>query len=177
MDPAGPEAESARPRAALALLERHGPSFWRTARRVSICADAADDALQRALEILLTKAPPIGGARLAAWMHVVTRHEALAVRRSRERLLGHPAPGGAPDATAALEAQPSPAPDPAEAYERRERVADARSALATIKRDQRLAIALQAAGYSYAEIAERCGWTYTKVNRSLAEGRASLRSG
>ncbi len=35
---------------------------------------------------------------------------------------------------------------------------------------------LQAEGYSYAEIAETCGWTYTKVNRSLAEGRARLRS-
>jgi hypothetical protein len=30
-------------------------------------------------------------------------------------------------------------------------------------------------GYSYAEICELCGWTYTKVNRSLAEGRARLR--
>ena len=35
---------------------------------------------------------------------------------------------------------------------------------------------LQAEGYSYAEIATLCGWTYTKVNRSLAEGRAQLRS-
>ena len=35
---------------------------------------------------------------------------------------------------------------------------------------------LQAQGYSYAEICERCGWTYTKVNRCLAEGRARLRS-
>jgi DNA-directed RNA polymerase specialized sigma24 family protein len=34
---------------------------------------------------------------------------------------------------------------------------------------------LQAEGYSYAEICEMCGWTYTKVNRCLAEGRAKLR--
>ena len=33
---------------------------------------------------------------------------------------------------------------------------------------------LQAQGYSYAEICELCGWTYTKVNRCLAEGRARL---
>jgi DNA-directed RNA polymerase specialized sigma24 family protein len=32
-----------------------------------------------------------------------------------------------------------------------------------------------ALGYSYREIAERQGWTYTKVNRCVAEGRAALR--
>jgi DNA-directed RNA polymerase specialized sigma24 family protein len=34
---------------------------------------------------------------------------------------------------------------------------------------------LLAAGLSYAEIGELCGWTYTKVNRCLAEGRVALR--
>ena len=36
---------------------------------------------------------------------------------------------------------------------------------------------LQAQGYSYAEICVLCRWTYTKVNRCLAEGRARLRAG
>jgi DNA-directed RNA polymerase specialized sigma24 family protein len=44
-----------------------------------------------------------------------------------------------------------------------------------LKANERLAIVLQAEGYSYAEICELCGWTYTKVNRCLAEGRATLR--
>ena len=60
----------------------------RTARRYSLCADDAEDAYQRAVEILLTKSPPADPRHLAAWMQVVTRREALAVRRSRERLLG-----------------------------------------------------------------------------------------
>jgi hypothetical protein len=34
---------------------------------------------------------------------------------------------------------------------------------------------LRAAGYSYREIGERQGWTYIKVNRCIAEGRAALR--
>ena len=38
-----------------------------------------------------------------------------------------------------------------------------------------MALILQAQGYSYAEIQQLCGWTYTKVNRCLAEGRARLR--
>jgi RNA polymerase sigma factor (sigma-70 family) len=171
------DAWPGRRRAAIALLERHAHSFCRTARRISICPDDADDALQRAAEILLTKAPPIEPRRLAAWMHVVTRREALAVRRSRERLLGLPGHESGPDPAALAESQPSPAPEPAEAAERAERVAEARLALTGLTDAQRLALLLQAAGYSYAEIARACGWTYTKVNRSLAEGRARLRSG
>jgi DNA-directed RNA polymerase specialized sigma24 family protein len=47
--------------------------------------------------------------------------------------------------------------------------------LATLKAQERTALALQAGGYSYAEICGACGWTYTKVNRCLAEGRDRLR--
>jgi DNA-directed RNA polymerase specialized sigma24 family protein len=36
-------------------------------------------------------------------------------------------------------------------------------------------LTLQLAGYSYKEIAERLGKTYTWVNRHLTEGRAELR--
>ena len=73
---------------ALAQLASAEAALRRTARRYSLCADDAEDAYQRAVEILLTKAPPADPRRLAAWMQVVTRREALAVRRSRERLLG-----------------------------------------------------------------------------------------
>jgi DNA-directed RNA polymerase specialized sigma24 family protein len=33
----------------------------------------------------------------------------------------------------------------------------------------------QAAGFSYDEIAARHGWTFTKVNRCVTEGREALR--
>jgi DNA-directed RNA polymerase specialized sigma24 family protein len=49
-----------------------------------------------------------------------------------------------------------------------------RSTLRGLKPDERTAIGLAAAGYSYGEIAERRGWTKTKVNRCLYEGRAAL---
>src|SRR5204863_9970065 len=81
----------------LSQLASSEAALRRTARRYSLCADDADDAYQRAVEILLTKSPPADPTRLAAWMHVVTRREALAVRRSRERLLGPPGDfGGEP---------------------------------------------------------------------------------
>jgi RNA polymerase sigma factor (sigma-70 family) len=147
------------------VLATHEEALRRTARRFSLCADDADDAFQRAVEILLTKVPPIDGEVLTAWMQVVTRREALALRRTRERMLG----------VAGLDAILSSWPEPAEHAERRERVAEAARLLARLKRDERRAIVLQAEGYSYAEICELTGWTYTKVNRCLAEGRARLR--
>jgi DNA-directed RNA polymerase specialized sigma24 family protein len=76
-----------RRRAALTLVEGHDAAFRRTARRYSLCAADAEDAYQRALEIVLTKAPAITGERLVRWMQTVTKHEALAVRRQRERML------------------------------------------------------------------------------------------
>jgi RNA polymerase sigma factor (sigma-70 family) len=171
-------ADSDRDRFALALIGRHESAIRRTARRCSLCADDADDAFQRAVEILLTKAPPgIGADRLIRWLQVVTRREALAVRRARERLLA--AGDGrcfADEPGERLDRLPSRQPGPEERAERRERFEAAARSLAELKPHERLAIVLQACGYSYAEIAAACGWTYTKVNRSLAEGRAKLRS-
>jgi RNA polymerase sigma factor (sigma-70 family) len=161
--------EAERRRAALGLIDSHEPLLRRTARRFSLCADDADDACQRALEILLTKAPPLERPRLVAWACVVIRREALAVRRARERLLA-----GAGDAAAALDRVPTERPGAAELVERRERALATLAALAALKRDERRAIILQASGYSYAEICALTGWSYTKVNRCLAEGRAKL---
>jgi RNA polymerase sigma factor (sigma-70 family) len=154
---------------AVELIAAHDRAFRRTARRHSICLDDAEDAYQRALEILLTKAPLDQPGRLAAWMHTVTKHEALAVRRARERLLGLPAPAGSERPP--LELVVADRPGPAEAAERTERVARSAEALAALKPQERRALALKAEGYSYVEIRDRTGWTYTKVNRCMAEGR------
>jgi RNA polymerase sigma factor (sigma-70 family) len=163
------DAERARAHA-VALLEMSEAAFRRTARRYSLCSDDAEDAFQRAVEILLTRAPDRAPSELTAWMQVVTRREALSVRRSRERLLGSGAIGN--DLVQRLA---SDRLGPADCAESRERITAAARVLAALKPDERLAIVLQAYGYAYAEIGERCGWTYTKVNRALAEGRARLR--
>jgi RNA polymerase sigma factor (sigma-70 family) len=165
----------ARPRteAAVELIAEHGRSFRRTARRYSLCADDAEDAYGRAVEILLTKGPPCDPRRLAAWMHTVTKREAMAVRRSRERLLS----GAAPERdgeSRGMDSFPGHRPGPADRAERRERVARSAEALAALKPQERRALVLKAEGYSYAEIQELCGWTYTKVNRCMAEGRKAF---
>jgi len=159
------EAVSIRITAASDLLQRHGAAFRRTARRFSLCAADADDALSRATLILLEKAPAHPPARLAAWMHLVTKREALAVRRERERLLAVEIE----DVSAACE------PCPAERAERREWAFARARTLHRLKPDEQRAIVLRGEGYSYAEISELTDWTRTKVNRCLAEGRARLR--
>jgi RNA polymerase sigma factor (sigma-70 family) len=161
---------AARAELALDLIAAHDRAFRRTARRHSICADDAEDAYQRALEILLTKAPTDRPGRLAAWMHTVTKHEAMAVRRGRERLLG----GSSQEAPAGSEPLldiPAEGAGPAERAERRERVARGAEALAALKPQERRTLILKAEGFSYADIQAITGFSYTKVNRCMAEGR------
>lgn len=65
--------------------------------------------------------------------------------------------------------------DPQEQIERLELTEVRKDLLAQLKPDERTAIAMFAYGFSYEEIGRRKGWTYTKVNRCLAEGRERLR--
>src|SRR3712207_3969103 len=68
-----------------ALIERHGASLLRTAQKVSLCADDAHDAFQRALEIYLRRLDTVDPATELHWLRVVVRNEALAVRRQRSQ--------------------------------------------------------------------------------------------
>ena len=99
----------------------------------------------------------------------MVKHEAMAIRASRLRLLG----GGDAelDAREAVEL-----PGPSERATDRERAHRALAALATLKRDEARALVLQATGRTYAEIEAETGWSHTKVNRALTEGRAAFRT-
>lgn len=162
-------AESRR-RAASELVESHDTVLRRTARRYSICADDAEDAYQRALEILLTKAPPIEGDSLVRWMQTVTKREALAVRRQRERLLGSPRLSSMEegDDRDPLDLIASDGPSPDDRVGRRERVTRSGEALQALKPQEVRALTLKAQGYSYAEIGELTGWSYTRTKAKVA---------
>jgi len=166
--------EGARKRAAIEMIARHEAALKRTARRYSFDAEDAEDAYQRALEIALTKAPTTDPRELIRWTQTVTKHEALAVRRSREKLLGYQPKreGEELDPVATI---PARGAGPDEQAERREDVARSREALQALKPAELRALGLLAEGYSYAEIGEMTGWTRTKINRLLAEGRAHFR--
>lgn len=172
----GPSDDTARKRAAVEIYARNEATLRRTALRYSLCADDADDALQRGLEILLLKAPTDDPRELIKWTQTVVRHEALAVRAERERTLAGPAaarPG--PDAEDWVARLPAGTDGPPERAERREAVARSREALQTLRPHELRALALLAEGYSYLEIGEITGYSQTKVNRCLAEGRERFR--
>jgi RNA polymerase sigma factor (sigma-70 family) len=168
-------SEAARKRAAVELIARHEAALRRTARRYSFDAEDAEDAYQRALEIALTKAPTTDLRELIRWTQTVTKHEALAVRQSRERLLGYQSK---PESQAAdpVSLIPARGDGPEEQAERREDIARSREALQALKPAELRALGLLAEGYSYAEIGARTGYSQTKINRLLAEGRARFRS-
>src|ERR671936_1719042 len=72
----------------LELVGSQADSLLRVARRYSMCADDAHDAYQRALEILMRHAARLDPERAAGWLHTVVKHEALAINRSRRKMLG-----------------------------------------------------------------------------------------
>jgi RNA polymerase sigma factor (sigma-70 family) len=175
-DDGAPIAEAARKRVAVETFARNEAALRRTAQRYSICADDADEALQRGLEILLNKAPSEDPRTLIRWTQTVVKHEALAVRADRERTLAGPAAAtpvpGREDWVALL---PAEAAGPAERAERHEKIERSREALATLKPQEVRALGLLAEGYSYREIADITGYSARKVNRAIAEGRERFR--
>src|SRR5258706_9624510 len=70
---------------------------------------------------------------------------------------------------------PAEADGPPERAERREAVARSREALQALKPQELRALTLLAEGYSYVEIGEITGYSATKINRCLAEGRERFR--
>ena len=147
-----------------AMVAAHGEALRRVARRHSANAEDAEDAVQRGLEIYVRRLGCVDPATELAWLKVVVRHEALAVRRGR----GEAESGGEVDLDA------HPAPDQRsldELVAGRERAGRVAEALRRLKPDEARALLLKADGLSYGEIGERMGWSYTKVNRALTEGR------
>ena len=151
----------------LELLGAHADSLLRVARRYSMCADDAHDAYQRGLEILMRHAARLDPERAAGWLHTVVKHEALAINRSRRRIVGF-----AEVDLDALESRTSASPE--ERVLASDRVARSAEALHGLKPQEVRALWLKALGHSYEQICEVTGWTYTKVNRCLAEGRKSF---
>ncbi len=151
----------------LDLIAAHADSLLRTARRYSLCADDAQDAYQRGLEILMRHAARLDADRAGGWLHTVVKNEALAVNRSRCRILG-----GEEVDFDAIEMRTAPSPE--ERVLGFEQVARSAEALQRLKPQEVRALWLKAMGNSYQEICDATGWTYTKVNRCLAEGRKSF---
>ena len=151
---------------ALDLIKKRGAEVLSSARRYASTPDDAEDAYQRALEILLTKAPTTREDQLLPWLKTIVRHECFALRKKRERdiLVEHEE----------LDRHASGAHAAEERAERYDRLRVGAEALGRLKPQETKALLLKAEGMSYREIAAQTGWTYTKVNRCLVEGRRAF---
>lgn len=166
---AGPALRSAAEAQELVLevLRAHAESLLTVARRHSLCLDDAHDAYQRTVEIFLRHAARLDARDAYKWVHTVCKHEAMGVRQARLRIVGSEEAD-----LDAREARDLPAPE--EQVLRFERLTRSAEALQRLKPQELRALWLSAQGHSYQEIADLEGWTYTKVNRCITEGRRSF---
>ncbi len=146
------------------VVREHAASLLALARRYSYCADDAADAYQRGLEIFLRRADDVERATAVSWLRTVIKHEALAVRAGRsENVTAREFDLDRQEATRL--------PTADEQIARFDRASRAAEALQRLKPQEVTALLLKAEGHSYREISEQTGWTYTKVNRCITEGR------
>jgi RNA polymerase sigma factor (sigma-70 family) len=146
------------------VAARHERTLLRVARQASLCHDDALDAYQRALEIFVRRVATVDPATEVAWLKVVVRHEAMAIRRARSEAVAD----GELDLDAFV---PGPERSVEDQIASGERVRRSAEALRALKADEAKALMMKAHGLSYEEIGERNGWSYTKVNRAITEGR------
>src|SRR4051794_31098228 len=139
--------------AALDVIRRRGAEILATARRYAATPEDAEDAYQRGLEILLTKAPSTDEDDLVPWLKTVVKHEAFTLAKQRAR---HGVPSERDELT------PAPA-DTHEQVERLDRLQRGAEAMQRLKPQEIRCMLLLAEGYSYRQICEITGFSYTKV--------------
>lgn len=151
------------------LVERYGTEWLASARRAAATPADAEDAYQRAVEKLITTPPAEEDPeRIAAWMHVVVKNEALQLRRAQRQLVD-----GEFEAIADQIASDRALPED-QALDN-ESKGWAREALRRLRPDQLRCLLLRADGFGYPAICELTGFSYAKVNRLLSEGRKVAR--
>ena len=157
------------------LLVVSGPALRRQAQRNAASEADGEDALQEAcVRFLRHYEGPAEQADALPWLLLVVKRCAWRIGRELHRM----APSfesGVAEGSGAEAMLCNARRGPAELAEVEAELSARWEQLGRLKRDERRAIVLVALGYSYEEICERYGWTHTKVNRCLVEGRAALR--
>jgi RNA polymerase sigma factor (sigma-70 family) len=151
----------------LRLVQDNAAELLRFARRFSLCADDAHDAYQRAIEILVRRMRTEPPAEPLSWLRTVLRNEALTLRAQRERFVSR-------EPLDLDRHHDRDAEDPSERIAGFERLGRVAEALQRLKPQEVTALVLRAEGLTYREICTRTGWTYTKTNRAITEGRRAL---
>ena len=147
----------------------------RIARWHALNDDDAEEALQDTFLAFIEKADPEEVAEPLAWLTLALKRECWGRRRATlRRSAGQEADPELEGPGFVLDQFEHPGRGPEELAELAERVLLTRELLAQLKPQERRALGLKALGYSYAEIGELTGWTHTKINRCMAEGRKRL---
>lgn len=145
-------------------------------KRNSSSTEDAEEALHDTFILFINHFDPASGAPPLAWLTLTLKRRCWATYR-RQQLLQRQEPN--PNATTNPTSQSDELLDPSRLPDElavvSANVSEARHKLSQLKKDERRALSLLAIGYSYREICDVTGWTYTKVNRCISEGRASLR--
>lgn len=155
--------------AATLLVLEHGAMIMRDALEYSVNAEDADDAYQRSLEILLTKAPSTNPAELVPWLRTVVKNEALDITRRHARTSSDPIET-IEDSAVSDQATPD------EVFVRSETTTNGVEALERLSADQVHCLLAYAQGHSYDEISEMTGFTARKVTRCVTGGRRAFTS-
>ncbi len=146
----------------------------RIARRNGAITDAdAEEAVGFALLSFIEKYDPASGSPPLGWA-TLTVQRACWAAADRRGLARRVSQGVAPSFSVPQIVDNGVGVE--ETVERAEYVLEAHERLAELKPAERRVLVLIAAGYSYEEIGQITGFSYTKTNRSAAEGRAALRS-
>lgn len=160
------------------MLEALSPREWRAiraqAQRNAPSAEDAEDALQTGCVQFLRcyDGPP---EAVLPWLLLVVKRCAWAIgRKEKVRATRCLASTDAYDAEEGEIVLPDAGTEVAEVVERQLEVERRIELIGRLKPDERTALILLGLGASYAEIGELRGWTQTKVNRCVAEGRAAL---
>ncbi len=152
---------------------RHA-QLQRIARSNAANRSDAEEALQEAFVLFIEHFDPDSPAPPAAWLTLTLKRLCWTkTQRDRREHLADDLwlTDERGDSSWLEHVLPARIPDTADRIEERH---EARVAMASLKPDQRKAIVLFALGHSYQEICELTGWTYTKLNRCLSEGRSAL---
>jgi DNA-directed RNA polymerase specialized sigma24 family protein len=144
------------------------------ARRNAASEADAEEATQDGFEFFLADYDPAAGAPPLPWLTLVIKRRCWRLRDNAhlDRRVAALPESAHEEPTGLIERRPS---DPRPLSDRIADRDEARRRVRRLKQDERTALVLKAAGFSYEEIGRGRSWTYTKTNRAISEGRAALR--
>jgi RNA polymerase sigma factor (sigma-70 family) len=158
------------------IYETRYAYLLRIARRNAASRSDAEEAVHDAFVFFISDYDPKLGAPPLAWLTLVLKRRCWRLRDNARLDRRVVADTGADhqEPTETIEALSSGTRALADRVAERDQ---ARRRIRRLKPDQRTAIGMVAAGCTYGEVARTRGWSRTKINRCLVEGRQALHEG